>query len=630
MKRRLLFLSGISLAVVLCMLMPFGVFQTASEDFQVLDRTILLCYTLALALVVCSLLLLMLLAVGKRFPHCFRYACAFVFALAVMLYAQGNLIGLDYGILDGRPIDWDGFRVGGMINSILWAVVVIAGTLAFARLIRRNIEAAVLSEFCFCCYALIIFVCCFVCSPDCKEKPAHMDDGNLLEVSSDRNLIVFVLDSFDRALFDLALERHPEIRQTMSGFTYFHNTMGRFTSTAMSLPQLICGHVPDPAEGCQDYRDQCYSDAPFLKSAKNHGFEVDLYADVSIAPRANVARSLGCFGNAEMEETPFWSARNFGILRSLMRVSFFKYLPHFLKPAYFRYLMRRGFGCANEDGEDADVRTERLLGERLGMDAPFEIVPGRKVKIYHLHGVHVPNFNLERAVDTLDLVSRYRAAMSTAGLLERTAFIVLADHGVLNRAHPMFLAGNSSGRFEEDPRPVSYRRMGDIWSSGLIGNVIEVPEATAAEMHPSATDRTVFRKDFIEFEATEFNGRRLELIRLSPNLDTVGDQETERISWNGQEGFLAIPIAPSIRSRPVVATFSFESPAQALSYAKAAPLAFADHHSPQNVEVQGSSMVVPIPETAIDHTGAFVRIYLARWPGGGPPPSIVSVAMNPL
>lgn len=623
-------LTSLALAWVISVLMPFSTFQLATEDFQSFGRLELLAYAAIASTLVALVSALILAAIRKFLPRIFPFACAFVFSVAVLLYAQGNLIGLDYGLLDGQPIDWASLRVGGMINTAVWVLGLVGGTIMFGLVFRRNRDAALLTEFVFIGYLLVLISCCFFFSPKLESRPARMDDGNAMELSSDRNLVVFVLDSYDRGLFDFILARHPAVRKDLAGFTYFHNTMGRFPATALSLPHLVTGHEAGPDEDCEPrYREQCYADAPFLNEALRQGFEVDLYTDSSAGPFVADVQRLGCFGNADVSMTSLWTHQTFGMFRSLMRVSWFRYLPHAFKARYWEYLMRRGFSCDNTEGEDPAIRLERRLEEALASGRGFTIVPKRKVKIYHLYSVHTPKFTPEQGLASIGLVRQYRTAVEKAGLSDRTAFIVLADHGVLNRPHPIFLCSNGGEAFVEDGRPVSYRRMGDIWSSALTNRVVSVPAAGPSEMCVSSKDRTVFRKTFFESETTLFTGRLLELIRLSPNMDATGDHENERIVWDGKTGFVAIPIAPSLRGHALEVAFGFETEQAAELWARSARAQLMGNASVACGEQRGKAWVVSVPVEAIDPSGIFVRVILPTWLSAEPPPPpVVSITVR--
>ena len=50
---------------------------------------------------------------------------ALLFGTGLALYIQGNFINADYGILDGRQIDWSKYSAIGAINIIIWVPLII-------------------------------------------------------------------------------------------------------------------------------------------------------------------------------------------------------------------------------------------------------------------------------------------------------------------------------------------------------------------------------------------------------------------------------------------------------------------------------------------------------------------------
>ena len=52
------------------------------------------------------------------------YICI-IFGITLGLYIQGNYINVNYGILDGKSIDWNEYIEVGVINSVIWMFCII-------------------------------------------------------------------------------------------------------------------------------------------------------------------------------------------------------------------------------------------------------------------------------------------------------------------------------------------------------------------------------------------------------------------------------------------------------------------------------------------------------------------------
>ena len=47
-----------------------------------------------------------------------------VFIIALCLYIQGNFLNIDYGLLDGRTVDWDSYTSHAVINTSIWVTCI--------------------------------------------------------------------------------------------------------------------------------------------------------------------------------------------------------------------------------------------------------------------------------------------------------------------------------------------------------------------------------------------------------------------------------------------------------------------------------------------------------------------------
>ena len=72
-----------------------------------------------------------LFGVGMLFRGAGRSAfCALLFGLALALYVQGGFANADYGVLDGRAIDWPGFGDYPVWNTLMWVALALLPVVA--------------------------------------------------------------------------------------------------------------------------------------------------------------------------------------------------------------------------------------------------------------------------------------------------------------------------------------------------------------------------------------------------------------------------------------------------------------------------------------------------------------------
>lgn len=66
--------------------------------------------------------------VVRRIPNIWGTMVYYVFLLGISLYIQGNFILVDYGQMDGQPIDWSLYKVEGIVSVGLFVLIFVIGT----------------------------------------------------------------------------------------------------------------------------------------------------------------------------------------------------------------------------------------------------------------------------------------------------------------------------------------------------------------------------------------------------------------------------------------------------------------------------------------------------------------------
>src|SRR5690606_17506270 len=85
--------------------------------------------TLAIAFVIGTAVLLLLLGLVRARPGLRQLVVGGLIGLALGAWVQGQLLVWDLGPLDGRGLDWDAFKRHGYLEIAVW-VFVVAGTVA--------------------------------------------------------------------------------------------------------------------------------------------------------------------------------------------------------------------------------------------------------------------------------------------------------------------------------------------------------------------------------------------------------------------------------------------------------------------------------------------------------------------
>ena len=87
--------------------------------------------------------LLLVITVGMILPaRAYRHYLIVIASLSLLVWLQGNVLAWNYGLLDGRNIDWDARAWQGWVDGSIWVVVIVTGVV-FCRPLYRPVLQAV-------------------------------------------------------------------------------------------------------------------------------------------------------------------------------------------------------------------------------------------------------------------------------------------------------------------------------------------------------------------------------------------------------------------------------------------------------------------------------------------------------
>jgi hypothetical protein len=235
---------------------------------------------------------LLLLLRGRAFDIVF----GLIFGLSLMLFIQGNYLSLGAGSLAGDGLEMALPKAKVVINLIVWIVVVllcVASMIFFNKFkdIVRLISTVAL-------VALVgmtgISFAVISLSTDvyATEKTGYQGDTsidnevltvkNLDTLATDKNIVVFVVDRFDRRYYVQAANDCPEIFDELDGFIYFSDYISLYPRTYPAVMHLMTGVEADFASDAyakSDYMKNAFTDSAYMAALKEQDFDVNVYTD---------------------------------------------------------------------------------------------------------------------------------------------------------------------------------------------------------------------------------------------------------------------------------------------------------------------------------------------------------------
>lgn len=164
---------------------------------------------------------------------------AFLFAITLGMYLQMNFLNPPFRSLDGSVIDWDRFSVWGYLSAGIWSLILVATGVCLFVFKEKMIKvmkyiAGFLSVVQF--ITLITMIIIAETGEDNYGSFAFSKKDQF-SIGSDRNIVVFVLDSLQAESMEEYFEEWPEEKEEFEDFTFFTNTV---SGGHLQLKQCLC------------------------------------------------------------------------------------------------------------------------------------------------------------------------------------------------------------------------------------------------------------------------------------------------------------------------------------------------------------------------------------------------------
>ncbi len=414
--------------------------------------------------------LTLLLAVLPR--RAFPWGQGVLLGLGVAALLQGNGLNADYGALNGQAIVWEDYTVYGLINTALWA-----GILFICLSLRQWKRFGALCVVLPCLLAVgeggwIAYRAAQAPTP---QTETYLSQAGLYTVGTEENLLVLVLDSVDADQFAQALAEDPDLSRRLEGFTWYRNAMGLSDPTKYGLPALLTGQAYTQPVDYAGFIAAAYADAPLYTMLAGDVWDARFFTDSRY-----VSLDAGVVDNLAREELAVNDPA--GLTRDLLRLCAFRYAPHFLKPQLWMY-SNVFLPYAQAQGEPVYEVTDPAFDARLreeGLEATVE----RAFRLIHLTGMHPP-YTMdadcqyqaqgvtaqEQMRGCLRLAEDYLEQLRTLGVYDRSAVLILADHGTDTVHRPLLLLKRpgDTGEMAVNDAPVSYADLPATYVALLTG-----------------------------------------------------------------------------------------------------------------------------------------------------------------
>ncbi len=436
-------------------------------------------------LFVCSFIFITIILFGiSIFGHkIYRLIVGCFFGGTLALYLQGNWDTTDYGAWNGSEIDWSVFRPQLFIFLIIFAILIFGCGLFSLIQHDRFIKISTIGSL-FILAVLFITLSVLLVTKGglSKDKEYICTTEEELALSSDRNMIILILDAFDSSAFKELIDgdKGEIYKEEFMDFTYYPDTVTGYSSTDMSIPQIITGKGYKNEKLFGEFLDEAYEESELINWLNENNWEKDIYAD-SLMPQGNSGQ--GICNSRLLARVASDKAE---LMYYMYTMVAFRYTPQPIKNHFYFYADNIK-GNLNKVIGDYEAYTGNVLKFYNKIDDLSASKNGGVFQLIHIEGAHEP-FTVtsditettettyeEECIASLKITAKLISKLKESNLYDNTILIVMADHGYSNgRQNPLLLVKglNEHHSFAVSDKAVSYYDLQDAYIELLDKHVV--------------------------------------------------------------------------------------------------------------------------------------------------------------
>jgi hypothetical protein len=356
---------------------------------------------------------------------------------ALAVWVQSQILIWNFGPLDGRGMNWEGWRLHAYGELAIWSAAILFGLYVF---LRRQDSAYRLTTNALLILGVISIILAYFDAPETVH--VDRDEMDAFTFHPTNNVVVVLLDTFQSDYFDRILEDYPNEAEPFDGFTFYRNTISSYPTTAPNIPAIFTRREYRNEVPFKEFVQNAYESFDLAESFLRFGYEVK---SVGASTLPNIRP--GALTMETVLQAVSVDRARFALL--LLDYGLFRALPTALKPYVYRngdWLVSFGLrGDYPPDFHGVDLRFLSALESHSSLSAGES---NGSFSFFHFAIPHSPwrvNENLaydpsligesgylRQARGALKLTGRILDKLRSLGIYDSSEIFVISDHGTLS------------------------------------------------------------------------------------------------------------------------------------------------------------------------------------------------------
>ena len=262
-------MSAVFIGVLILYFLPSEIFIANTIEF-IAPKSVLMTNLVIGALI---LAIVLMLPVVIPFAMWKKIYTALLGGTFLALWISGVFMVGDFGEMDGSSFDLDRHTSTLLIHSVIFISVLLVGCMAVWKWPRHMSRAINVIGI-----GLLIIATFNFYNADSKASSAWeaVDLDDLSRFSTDQNLLIFIMDSFQSDALNGIIERDSSMREKLDGFRFYPDTLGVAPTTYLTMPAFHSGKNYNNMMTLSEYYDLGVRKGSFLAELAENGYQVDL------------------------------------------------------------------------------------------------------------------------------------------------------------------------------------------------------------------------------------------------------------------------------------------------------------------------------------------------------------------
>lgn len=401
---------------------PFEIFISNTNDFSftLKDFWWMLAAAALLYVIVATLFTMLFKGIVFDFINLLLFAFPFCCYIQTM-FLNGNMRALGNGdVTFSKSV-----QIG---NGLIW-LVIITVIIMLRFLCRKNwkqvIKYGALALTAIQLVALVSML--FTTDVLKEEKNGYLSKKGMFEVSSQKNVVVFILDFFDGRTMQSLLEDDAEVLEPLKGFTYFPNATSVHSRTYPSIPYLLTGNMCYFDEEPREYIEESFRESTFFNGLVKNKVNIGLYTYdqyIGNCVKNDIYNYVASQVKLDVKTT----------VKSMAKVVLYRDMPYFAKNRFLYDIDDLNNEVVKEDGllgeEKYQIFNDEWFADEVDKNDISVNDNAGSFRFYHLGSCHLGIGDPKPSgLRSLHIVYDYIDKLNQAGVYENTTIIITADHG---------------------------------------------------------------------------------------------------------------------------------------------------------------------------------------------------------